>query len=194
MFFCHQVSTGCYRKVRNEPLSQGSAPGGPTGRWLTSTTSPATLWRILPWSTSIFMKKEHYEEFNIKRKHYWAALRPQQCPQNVTFEEYSGANQWRHWAVHETVVLKRSGLLVHIDSNRKDNFLRGVSERDVTGPLTTRCSPWSPPSRRCWSTSPGRTSRGPTAGSGRGWRRPSLLRIIYMKRNKYAKFHYAVIL
>ncbi len=49
--FCHQVSTGCYRKVRNEPLSQGSSPGGPTGRWLTSTTSPATLWRILPWST-----------------------------------------------------------------------------------------------------------------------------------------------
>ncbi len=27
------------------------------------------------------------------------------------------------------------------DSNRKDNFLRGISERDVTGPLTTRCSP-----------------------------------------------------
>jgi hypothetical protein len=28
-----------------------------------------------------------------------------------------------------------------LDSNRKDNFLLGVSERDVTGPLTTRCSP-----------------------------------------------------
>ncbi len=71
---------------RKEPLSQGSAPGRSTGRWLTSTTSPATLWRILPWSTSIFMKKEHYKEFNIKRKHYWAALRPQQYLQNVTFE------------------------------------------------------------------------------------------------------------
>ncbi len=88
-----------------------------------------------------------------------------------------------------------------LDSNRKDNFLCSVSERDVNRSPTTRCSPWSPPSRRCWSTSPGRTSRGPTAGSGRGWRRPSLLRIIYsakclvyMKRNKYAKFHYAVIL
>ncbi len=88
-----------------------------------------------------------------------------------------------------------------LDSNRKDNFLRGVSKRDVTDPLTTRCSSWSPPSRRCWSTSPGRTSRGPTAGSGRGWRRPWLLWIIYsakcqvyMKRNKYAKFYNAVIL
>ncbi len=152
-----------------EPLSQGAAPGGPTGRWLTSTTSPATLWRILPWSTSIFMKKEHYEEFNIKRKHFWAALRPQQCLQNVTFDDYSGANQWRHAAVHETVVLKRSGLLVHLKVSKRTIF----------------CA----------------TSRWPTAGSGRGWRRPSLLRIIYsakcevyMKRNKYAKFHYAVIL
>ncbi len=65
------------QEVMKEPLSQGFAPGGPTGRWLTSTTSPATLWRILLWCTSIFMKKVHYEEFNIKRKYFWAALRPQ---------------------------------------------------------------------------------------------------------------------
>jgi hypothetical protein len=25
---------------------------------------------LFPWSTSIFMKKEHYEDFNIKRKHF----------------------------------------------------------------------------------------------------------------------------
>ncbi len=88
-----------------------------------------------------------------------------------------------------------------LDSNRKNSFLCGVSERDVNRSPTTRCSPWPPPSRRCSSISPGRTSRGPTAGSGRGWRRPSLLRIIfsaecqvYMERNKFAKFHFAVIL
>ncbi len=88
-----------------------------------------------------------------------------------------------------------------LDSNRKDIFLCGVSERYVKRAPTTRCNPWPPPFRRCWSTSPGRTSRGPTAGLGRGWRRPSLLRTIYsakcqvyMKSNKYAKFHYAVIL
>jgi hypothetical protein len=28
-----------------------------------------------------------------------------------------------------------------LDSNRKDNLLRGVSERDVTGPPTTRAAP-----------------------------------------------------
>ena len=137
---------------------------GPTGRRLTSTTSPATLRRSLPWSTSIFMKKEHYEEFNIKRKHYWSALRPQQCPHNVTFEEYSGANQWRHGAAHETVVLKRSGLLVHLIVFERTIFCVAFLREMLTGPPTTRCTSWSPPSRKCWSASPGRTSRGPTAG------------------------------
>ncbi len=143
-----------------------------------------------------------YEEFNIKRKHYWAALRPQQCPQNVTFEDYSKANQWMKtrgspWDTGFEEVWPPSSL----DSNRKGNFCAAFLREMLTGPPTTRCSPWSSPSRRCWSTSPRRTSRGPTAGSGRGRGRPSLLRIIYsdkcqvyMKRNKYAKFHDAVIL
>ncbi len=117
-----------------EPLSQGSAPGGPTGRWLTLTTSTATLWRILPWSTSIFMKKEHYEEFNIERKHYWAALRPQECPQNVTFEDNSGANQWRHGAIHERVVLKRSGLLVHLIVIERTIFCVAFLREMLIGP------------------------------------------------------------
>ncbi len=121
-----------------EPLSEGSAPEGPTGKWL---TSPATLWRILPWSISIFMKKEHYEEFNIKRKHFWAALRPQQCPQNVTFEEYSGANQWRHWAVHETVVLKRSGLLVHLMVIERTIFCAAFLREMLTGPPQQDAAP-----------------------------------------------------
>ncbi len=122
---------------------------------------------------------------NIKRMHYWAALRPQQCLQNVTFEDYSGANQWRHRAVHETVVLKKSGLLVHLIVIERAIFCAAFLREMLTCPLTTRCSPWSPPSRRCWSTSPGRTSRGPRAGSCRGWRRPSLLRIIYPLNVKF---------
>ncbi len=111
------------------------------------------------------------------------------------FEDYSGANQWRQGAAHETVVLKKSGLLVHLIVIKRAIFCAASLREMLTGPPTTRCNPWSPPSRRCWSTSQWRTSRGSTAGSGRGWGRPSLLRIIYsakcqvyMKRNNFANF------
>ena len=61
-----------------------------------------------------------------------------------------------------------------LDSNQKEKFLCGVSERDVNRSPHNKMQPLITS-----ITSPGRPSRGPTASSGRGWRRPSLLRIIY---------------
>ncbi len=74
---------------------------------------------------------------------------------------------------------EESGLLVHLIVIERTIFCAAFLREMLTGPPTKRCSPWSPPSRRCWWTSPGRTSRGPTTGSGRSCRRPLLLMTIY---------------
>ncbi len=71
-----------------------------------------------------------YEEFNTKIKHYWAALRPQQCPQcNFwrLFRSQSMKTGGSPWDSGFEEVWPPSSL----DSNRKGNFLCGVSERDV---------------------------------------------------------------